>query len=80
LQAYLAPPDENEDPAVYQASKPPPRRADGETAADASDEDEDEDEEDDGPLLTIQPSYNTLLVVLRDPKVRELAAAGARTT
>lgn len=68
LQAYLAPPDEDDDPAVYQASKP--SKKDPAAHEDEDDEDEDDEDDDDGPLLTIQPSFNTLLVVLRDPKVR----------
>ena len=45
---------------MYQASKPKPTA----TGPDASD-----DEDDDGPLLTSQPSFNTLLIVMRDAKV-----------
>ncbi|KAL7409040.1 Oxoglutarate and iron-dependent oxygenase degradation C-term-domain-containing protein [Mrakia frigida] len=61
-EAYLAPPDENDDPAVYQASKPT-------VAKPNKPEDDGEDEDDDGPLLTSQPSFNTLLLVMRDAKV-----------
>lgn len=74
LQCYMAPPDEGEDPAVYQASKP--AKAASSAAAipnkgvPADHEDDSDDDEDDGaPLLTIQPSFNSLLLVLRDAKV-----------
>ena len=63
-QAYLAPPDEDDDPAVYEASKPSTAKP-----ADADDGADEEDEDEDGPLLTSQPSFNTLLIVMRDAKV-----------
>lgn len=54
-------------------------------AMDTSDhEDEEEDEEDDGTLLTVQPGFNRLLLVLRDEKVMRFvkyvsaAAEGSR--
>ena len=63
-QAYLAPPDEDDDPAVYKASKPTTAKPAG--ADDGADSEEDDE---DGPLLTSQPSFNTLLIVMRDAKV-----------
>lgn len=63
-KCYLAPPDEDEDPAVYQASKPKAKEP-------ATDEGSDDgsDAADDEPLLTSQPSFNRLLIVMRDAKV-----------
>ncbi|CED84823.1 Predicted component of NuA3 histone acetyltransferase complex [Phaffia rhodozyma] len=96
-EAYLAPPDDDDDPAVYQSSKAQAAQhshadgeecshdhsKDGETNGDAA-EDEEDDDEDDGPLLTSQPSFNSVMIVMRDAKVMKFtkylsaAAPGCR--
>jgi hypothetical protein len=61
--------EEDDDPAVYGSG----RKKDSNRAADVTHgEDADsnsEDEDDDSTLLTVQPGFNRLLVVLRDPGV-----------
>lgn len=102
MQCYLAPPETEEDPAVYRSSRSKARATedgkegkDGKTGEpdgvkkrahnkahdgphnghdrsehDSVDEDmSDGDEEDGGPLLTVQPGFNRLLLVLRDERV-----------
>jgi Rps23 Pro-64 3,4-dihydroxylase Tpa1-like proline 4-hydroxylase len=66
-QCYMAPPEGDDDPAVYKSSSSKkqnvPENASGE------DEEMDEEEEESGPLLTSQPGFNRLLLVLRDEGV-----------
>ncbi|KAH0840195.1 Oxoglutarate and iron-dependent oxygenase degradation C-term-domain-containing protein [Lanmaoa asiatica] len=75
-ECYMAPHDEEDDPAVYrsgsskksQAKERP--KSSGASASNNVDDDMDEDEEDeDGTLLTWQPHFNCLLLVLRDEGV-----------
>jgi prolyl 3-hydroxylase /prolyl 3,4-dihydroxylase len=80
-ECYMAPHDEEDDPAVYRSgpSKNKNGAENGKHAANGADdeevdEDEDEDEEMDdedgeGTLLTSQPGFNRLLLVLRDEGV-----------
>ncbi|KAJ7639273.1 Oxoglutarate and iron-dependent oxygenase degradation C-term-domain-containing protein [Roridomyces roridus] len=98
-ECYMAPHDEEDDPAVYRAgSIKKPRASNGNGAssskeangktngnghapsgeeeedeeADASMDDEEqneEEEEEDSTLLTVQPGFNRLLLVLRDERV-----------
>ena len=92
----MAPHEEEDDPAVYRSgsSSKKKRGANGANGhsgpddeaemRDEDDEDEDEDEEDDGTLLTVQPGFNRLLLVLRDEGVMRFvkyvsaAAEGSR--
>ena len=91
LQCYMAPHEEEDDPAVYRAgskkskesspsartaneggraSRSPSAKAPSEPMeADASDQ---SDDDDDGTLLTVQPGFNRLLLVLREGVVEEL--------
>lgn len=88
FQCYLAPPDTEEDPAVYKSSKShkngKPETSNGTSngavtngsshslpAEEADDEDtmSEDEEEDSGPLLSVQPGFNRLLLVLRDERV-----------
>jgi len=85
-ECYMAPHDEEDDPAVYRSGpnkkQSPngkqngiPSTGDSEPHMDANSEVEDEDveneaeDEEDGTLLTVQPGYNRLLLVLRDEGV-----------
>ncbi|OJT08001.1 Prolyl 3,4-dihydroxylase ofd1 [Trametes pubescens] len=98
-ECYMAPHDEEDDPAVYRSGSHKKKvngvngtnGANGHVAneeaemADVDDEDADEDEEeDDGTLLTVQPGFNRLLLVLRDEGVMRFvkyvsaAAEGSR--
>lgn len=93
----MAPHDEEDDPAVYRSGSHK-KKVNGSNGTigtnghvadeeaemvDADDEDED-DEEDDGTLLTVQPGFNRLLLVLRDEGVMRFvkyvsaAAEGSR--
>ena len=89
----MAPHDEEDDPAVYRsgASKKASNGGNGkassskDTNGDQSMSDEEEaEEEDDGTLLTVQPGFNRLLLVLRDEGVMRFvkyvsaAAQGSR--
>ncbi|KAF8550492.1 hypothetical protein OG21DRAFT_410256 [Imleria badia] len=77
-ECYMSPDDEEADPAVYRSgsskkssAKERPESS-GASASNAVDEDTDEDEEDedeDETLLTWQPHFNCLLLVLRDEGV-----------
>ncbi|KAI0774132.1 nuclear protein [Fomes fomentarius] len=89
-ECYMAPHDEEDDPAVYRSGSTKKKNgvngANGHGDDDAMhDEDEDEDEdEEDGTLLTVQPGFNRLLLVLRDEGVMRFvkyvsaAAEGSR--
>ncbi|CDO71352.1 hypothetical protein BN946_scf184908.g110 [Trametes cinnabarina] len=96
LQCYMAPHDEEDDPAVYRSGSSKKKKdaqntnganghaQNGEIEMhDGEDEDEDDDE-DDGTLLTVQPGFNRLLLVLRDEGVMRFvkyvsaAAEGSR--
>jgi len=97
VQCYMAPHDEADDPAVYRSGshKKSTQNGHGHTAngngdtggfgnkgeVDAEDSDE---EDDDATLLAVQPSFNRLLLVLRDEGVMRFvkyvsaAAEGSR--
>ena len=103
LQCYMAPHEEEDDPAVYRsgakkskepspsdrnanengrASRSPSAKGASEPMdADASDQ---SDDDEDGTLLTVQPGFNRLLLVLRDERVMRFvkyvsaAAEGSR--
>ena len=90
----MAPHDEEDDPAVYRsgASKKASNGGSGKASSskdtngdqNMSDEEEEAEEEDDGTLLTVQPGFNRLLLVLRDEGVMRFvkyvsaAAQGSR--
>ena len=90
----MAPHDEEDDPAVYRsgASKKASNGGNGKASLskdtngdqNMSDEEEEAEEEDDGTLLTAQPGFNRLLLVLRDEGVMRFvkyvsaAAQGSR--
>ncbi|KAK7696005.1 hypothetical protein QCA50_000645 [Cerrena zonata] len=92
-ECYMAPHDEEDDPAVYRSgsSKKASNGTNGKAGSSKdtngdqhmSDE-EDEAEDDDGTLLTVQPGFNRLLLVLRDEGVMRFvkyvsaAAQGSR--
>lgn len=78
-EAYMAPADDDEDPAVYGGSGKKPKAQDdaaggadvdmrdaGAEEAEVEEEEEEEDEDDDGVLLNITPTWNTLSIALRD--------------
>lgn len=92
-ECYMAPHDEEDDPAVYRSGSSKKRQAnnasgsqdhDGDDDVDDAGNKEQEDEEDESTLLTVQPSFNRLLLVLRDEGVMRFvkyvsaAAAGSR--
>ncbi|RPD67324.1 nuclear protein [Lentinus tigrinus ALCF2SS1-7] len=91
-ECYMAPHDEEDDPAVYRSGSSKKKNGtngvNGHAGQDEDmheDEDEDEeDEEEDGTLLTVQPGFNRLLLVLRDEGVMRFvkyvsaAAEGSR--
>jgi len=79
-ECYMAPHNEEDDPAVYRSGSAKKPR-------DGHDSDGDEtmdDEEEDATLLTVQPGFNRLLLVLRDERVMRFvkyvsaAAEGSR--
>ena len=90
----MAPHDEEDDPAVYRsgASKKASNGGNGKAGSsrdtngdqNMSDEEDEAEEEDDGTLLTVQPGFNRLLLVLRDEGVMRFvkyvsaAAQGSR--
>ena len=91
----MAPHEEEDDPAVYRSGSSKTKK-DGTngtnghaTPKDAAamegvEDDEDDDDDDDGTLLTVQPGFNRLLLVLRDEGVMRFvkyvsaAAEGSR--
>ncbi|EJD53541.1 hypothetical protein AURDEDRAFT_52433 [Auricularia subglabra TFB-10046 SS5] len=92
---YMAPHDGDDDPAVYRsgssnrksAAKPGSTtdRGEEDMEEDGAEDDEEEEEDDDaGTLLTVQPAFNRLLLVLRDASVMHFvkyvsaAAEGSR--
>lgn len=96
-ECYMAPHDEEDDPAVYRSgsskkaeSKNAPKSMVAQKQQDEDMDDEEQDDADveeggeDGTLLTIQPNFNCLLLVLRDEGVLRFvkyvsaAAAGSR--
>lgn len=92
-ECYMAPHDEEDDPAVYRSGSSKKHQAnnasgsqdhDGDDDVDDAGNKEQEDEEDESTLLTVQPSFNRLLLVLRDEGVMRFvkyvsaAAAGSR--
>ncbi|PWN46055.1 hypothetical protein IE81DRAFT_284553 [Ceraceosorus guamensis] len=79
-EAYMAPANDEEDPAVYGGNVKKPKNEEGAPiqgdvdmrdaeVEEEDDEDEDEDEDDDGVLLNITPTWNTLSIALRDEGV-----------
>lgn len=94
----MAPHDEEDDPAVYRSGSSKKKNGqsangtnginghaeNGEVEMHDEDEDEEDEEEDDGTLLTVQPGFNRLLLVLRDEGVMRFvkyvsaAAEGSR--
>jgi prolyl 3-hydroxylase /prolyl 3,4-dihydroxylase len=86
----MAPNEDNDDPAVYRSgsSRKTNEKVDSKAHANTDDDmdvEEDIDEEDeDGTLLTAQPGFNRLLIVLRDEGVMRFvkyvsaAAQGSR--
>ncbi|TFK28940.1 nuclear protein [Coprinopsis marcescibilis] len=96
-ECYMAPHNEEDDPAVYRSSvhkkaKPTNGHSNGHTNGHSNgdvDEDEEsmgseEEDEEDSTLLTVQPGFNRLLLVLRDERVMRFvkyvsaAAEGSR--
>jgi hypothetical protein len=97
-ECYMAPHDEEEDPAIYrsgssrkahpgahaQADDPSHQVSNPPHDVDDSDADGEDDADDDSTLLTIQPGFNRLLMVLRDERVMHFvkyvsaAAPGSR--
>lgn len=86
-ECYMAPHDEEDDPAVYRSGSSKTHQVND--ASGSRDHDGDlgageQDEEDESTLLTVQPSFNRLLLVLRDENVMRFvkyvsaAAAGSR--
>ncbi|KAF9006707.1 Oxoglutarate and iron-dependent oxygenase degradation C-term-domain-containing protein [Cyathus striatus] len=95
-ECYMAPHNEEDDPAVYRSSthkksKVPVAtngatngKSDKGSPAAMDDDAEGDDEEEDSTLLTVQPGFNRLLLVLRDERVMRFvkyisaAAEGSR--
>ncbi|KAG1892079.1 nuclear protein [Suillus subluteus] len=87
-ECYMAPHDEEDDPAVYRSGSSKKHQVNDASSSQDHDNDpgtgEQEDEEDESTLLTVQPSFNTLLLVLRDEGVMRFvkyvsaAAPGSR--
>ena len=86
-QCYLAAPEPDEDPAVYgsgakKSKNGKDKAANGEGEGEVTEEEEEEEE--DSTLLTVQPGFNRLVLVLRDPGVLHFVkyvsamAAGSR--
>ena len=93
----MAPHDQEDDPAVYRSGSHKKSTQNGHGHSDNGNgstgssrngdvdmEDSDDDEEDDGTLLSVQPGFNRLLLVLRDEGVMRFvkyvsaAAEGSR--
>ncbi|KAH8105979.1 nuclear protein [Cristinia sonorae] len=76
-ECYMAPHEGEDDPAVYRSGgvkKTNETNGNGDTRMDGSEDQDDEDvdadgDADDGTLLTVQPGFNRLLLVLRDQGV-----------
>ncbi|KAG0703850.1 nuclear protein [Suillus ampliporus] len=87
-ECYMAPHDEEDDPAVYRSGSSKKHQANDASGSQDHDDTtgtgEQEDEEDESTLITVQPSFNRLLLVLRDEGVMRFvkyvsaAAAGSR--
>lgn len=78
----MAPHDEEDDPAVYRSSGSHKKATNGTSTnegasklermnedGDQDEEEAGEEDEDDSTLLTVQPGFNRLLLVLRDERV-----------
>jgi hypothetical protein len=83
----MAPHDEEDDPAVYRSGSSKKHQVNDASSSQDHDDDpgtEEQEDEDESTLLTAQPSFNTLLLVLRDEGVMRFvkyvsaAAAGSR--
>ena len=89
----MAPHEEEDDPAVYRSGSAKKKNGSNGTNGNGEskeepmedvEEEDDEDDEDDGTLLTVQPGFNRLLLVLRDEGVMRFvkyvsaAAEGSR--
>ncbi|KAI0082492.1 nuclear protein [Panus rudis PR-1116 ss-1] len=89
-ECYMAPHEEEDDPAVYRSGTRKKAATDGHDKDQSGDQDmgsgeaEADDDDDDGTLLTVQPGFNRLLLVLRDEGVMRFvkyvsaAAEGSR--
>lgn len=95
-ECYMAPHDEEDDPAVYRSGSHKKQSPDGKRSSNTSNGDSDphmdeddeneetDDEDEDSTLLTVQPGFNRLLLVLRDESVMRFvkyvsaAAEGSR--
>lgn len=86
-ECYMAPHDEEDDPAVYRSGsskKADPTNASNSTVAQKQQDDDMEEIENESTLLTVRPNFNCLLLVLRDEGVLHFvkyvsaAAAGSR--
>lgn len=86
-ECYMAPHDEEDDPAVYRSGsskKADPTNASNSTVGQKQQDDDMEEIEDESTLLTVRPNFNCLLLVLRDEGVLHFvkyvsaAAAGSR--
>ena len=66
----MAPHDDEDDPAVYRSGSSKKRQInDASCSQDHGDAEEQDEEENDSTLLTVQPGFNRLLLVLRDEGV-----------
>lgn len=83
----MAPHNEEDDPAVYRSStqkQPQNGHTNGDGAPSPPASDTDMEDEEDSTLLTVQPGFNRLLLVLRDARVMRFvkyvsaAAEGSR--
>lgn len=92
----MAPHEEEDDPAVYRSGPAKKKNSSNgtnghaeseskeEEAMEEVEEDDEDEDEDDGTLLTVQPGFNRLLLVLRDEGVMRFvkyvsaAAEGSR--
>ncbi|KAG2156423.1 nuclear protein [Suillus clintonianus] len=87
-ECYMAPHDEEDDPAVYRSGSNKKSQVNDASGSqnhdDAAGTGEQEDDDDESTLLTVQPSFNRLLLVLRDEGVMRFvkyvsaSAAGSR--
>lgn len=80
-ECYMAPHEEEDDPAVYRVGG---AKQNGKAKKSEEKNEEEEEEDDSGTLLTVQPGFNRLLLVLRDEGVMRFvkyvsaAAQGSR--
>ena len=69
IKCYMAPPEDDDDPAVYKSNTV--KKAHRAKDADGMEEDGDsaDEDEDDGPLLVSRPGFNRMTLALRDEGV-----------